>query len=114
DVSYFPIQDVFNFFNVLFIVWQRLICLTRSFAIAYLVFEANLKRSFLNILGRKWQIAGSEGIRLLDKVEDGVHHSYRGIRTEVGGSVFNQFSCPVDARKWFFFDDNPWVGFIIL
>ena len=61
-----PVQDVFYFLDVIGVIILRLVILAGALAIAQLVFQANFKFTGIDILPCKRQVAGTQGIGLLD------------------------------------------------
>ena len=86
----------------------------RPFAVADMVFEANLEFPGRNVYFGQIIIAGPQRIQLFDHVHDRPNRLETRIRAKIFGAVLNHVPGVENARKRFILDANPRVTFVVL
>ena len=92
---------------------MRLRSYAGTFAILDVIFQADPEFARLNVFGCESQVASTERVQSLDKVEHGLHGREMGIRSEVGGTVAHNFPCLEHTRKVFVAYANGRIAFVI-
>ena len=79
-------------------------------AVVNMIFETGLKLPFADGFGRKRKVARAGLIKLLDKVEHGIHTGGVAIRPIVGSEAFADVSCLEYSGEKFVGNADAGVG----
>ena len=114
DVAGVPLENFLDFTDVLQVF---LLCLppdARACAVLQVILQADVELAGPYVLGREVEVAGADGIQVLDEVEHGIHGRQVAVGSVVRRAVADDAAGLEDAREVFVLDADAGVGLVVL
>src|SRR5690606_8392145 len=107
-------QNIARLFNLFAIGLFRLPALARPEAVADMKLETYLEFLLRDIGLAQKVVAGSDGVKLADQIQDIFHGHHTGVRAKILALGWIVLACINDPREALFQNADVWKGLIVL